>query len=54
MTVKPYAHKWLQNSIIGRIEGSTLANETVVIGAHMDTINARGGSEAAAPGAGTF
>lgn len=51
--VMKFAHKWSQFSIIARFEPHAASNETVIIGAHQDSINQfnRAGP---APGAGNF
>lgn len=48
-TVERFAHPWGQFSVIARIPGQT--NQTVVIGAHQDSINLFFPSFLAAPGA---
>lgn len=42
---------WKQPSVVATIPGSDLAEETVVLGGHLDSINSRGGAQARAPGA---
>ncbi|KAK0659483.1 hypothetical protein QBC41DRAFT_46948 [Cercophora samala] len=49
VTAKHFKHPWGQNSIIATIPGKT--NQTVVIGAHQDSINLFFPSVLAAPGA---
>ena len=48
-TVKPFKHTWVQSSIIATIPGQS-AN-TIVIGAHQDSINLNSPSTGRAPGA---
>ncbi|KAK6955301.1 hypothetical protein Daesc_002934 [Daldinia eschscholtzii] len=48
-TVKPFEHKWAQNSIIATIPGKS--TDKIVVGAHIDSINQEGW-EARSPGAG--
>lgn len=39
VSVTKFAHSWKQNSVIARIEGTTNAEEIVILGAHLDSIN---------------
>jgi leucyl aminopeptidase len=48
-SVALYEHSWTQNSVVATIHGHELPDEIVVIGAHLDSINA--GNIADAPGA---
>jgi bacterial leucyl aminopeptidase len=48
-SVQLFEHSWQQNSVIATIEGVTLPNEIVIIGAHLDSINAN--NQQNAPGA---
>ena len=50
VSVAFFTHSWLQPSVIATIQGTTLPNEVVVLGGHLDSINGSG-STAAAPGA---
>lgn len=50
VTVEYVDHGFAQKSVILTIPGTTLANEVVVLGGHLDSI-ASGGSAATAPGA---
>ncbi|MDY7224882.1 M20/M25/M40 family metallo-hydrolase [Hyalangium rubrum] len=50
VSVAFFTHTWLQPSVIATIQGTTLPNEVVVLGGHLDSINGSS-STAAAPGA---
>jgi leucyl aminopeptidase len=50
VSVEFFTHSWLQPSVIATIQGTTLPNEVVVIGGHLDSINSSS-STGAAPGA---
>jgi leucyl aminopeptidase len=50
VSVAFFTHSWLQPSVIATIQGTTLPNEVVVIGGHLDSINSSS-STGAAPGA---
>jgi len=50
ITVKLFQHTFAQPSVIARIEGKTLPQEVVIIGAHEDSITG-GGANSRAPGA---
>jgi leucyl aminopeptidase len=50
VSVALYTHTWTQPSVIATITGTTLPNEVVVLGGHLDSIN-QGSSTGAAPGA---
>lgn len=50
VSVATFAHTWLQPSVIATITGTTLPNEVVVLGGHLDSIN-QSSSTGAAPGA---
>jgi leucyl aminopeptidase len=50
ISVDFFTHSWLQPSVIATIQGTTLPNEVVVIGGHLDSIN-QSSSTGAAPGA---
>lgn len=50
VTVEFFEHSWLQPSVVFSIQGTTLPNEVVVIGGHLDSIN-QSGSTLSAPGA---
>jgi leucyl aminopeptidase len=49
VTVKPFEHPWKQSSIIVTIPGKS--NNTIVIGAHQDSVNHADRMEGRAPGA---
>ncbi len=52
ISVAQFAHTWTQKSVILTITGTDNANEVVVLGAHLDSINASNTSETGrAPGA---
>jgi len=51
VTVVPFKHKWVQNSIIARIEGLKGNQETVIVGGHQDSINIASPRTGRAPGA---
>ncbi len=52
VTVELYQHSWPQPSVILTIPGSTLADEVVVLGGHLDSITpANGNPNFSAPGA---
>jgi leucyl aminopeptidase len=56
MTVTQFKHPWPQSSIIARFEPDASIKtdeETVVIGAHQDSINQRDPMRGRSPGAGT-
>jgi len=50
ISVALFTHSWLQPSVIATITGTTLPNEVVVIGGHLDSINVSS-STGTAPGA---
>jgi leucyl aminopeptidase len=50
VSVATFTHSWLQPSVIATITGTTLPNEVVVLGGHLDSIN-QSSSTGAAPGA---
>jgi bacterial leucyl aminopeptidase len=50
ISVDLFTHSWLQPSVIATIQGTTLPDEVVVIGGHLDSIN-QSSSTGAAPGA---
>ncbi|KFE66501.1 M20/M25/M40 family metallo-hydrolase [Hyalangium minutum] len=50
ISVALFTHTWTQPSVIATITGTTLPNEVVVIGGHLDSIN-QSSSTGAAPGA---
>jgi bacterial leucyl aminopeptidase len=39
ITVELFPHSWQQSSVIATIRGTTLPNEVVVLGGHLDSIN---------------
>ncbi len=52
ISVELFQHSgWAQPSVIATIEGSTLADEIVVIGGHLDSINGSSPANGRAPGA---
>ncbi|KAL1915291.1 uncharacterized protein VTP21DRAFT_6749 [Calcarisporiella thermophila] len=51
ITLIKYKHDWEQFSIIARFPGTTFSNETIVVSAHQDSINAWLPSIGRAPGA---
>ncbi|KAK9694021.1 hypothetical protein K7432_013617 [Basidiobolus ranarum] len=51
ISVRQVSHSWVQKSIIARIEGISGNNETVIIGAHQDSINQYNPTTGRAPGA---
>jgi len=50
VTVTQFKHSWGQHSIIARIEGKNGNQETVIVGAHQDSINANSPMSGRAPG----
>jgi leucyl aminopeptidase len=50
VSVALFTHSWLQPSVVATIQGTTLPNEVVVLGGHLDSINSSS-STGAAPGA---
>ncbi|KAF1970454.1 transferrin receptor [Bimuria novae-zelandiae CBS 107.79] len=48
-TVKAYTHSWTQNSIIATIPGKS--TKTIVVGAHLDSVNGASPTSGRAPGA---
>ncbi len=50
ISVATFTHTWTQPSVIATIQGTTLPNEVVVLGGHLDSINVSS-STGAAPGA---
>ncbi|KZN44125.1 M20/M25/M40 family metallo-hydrolase [Pseudoalteromonas luteoviolacea] len=51
ITVEQYGHDWAQPSVIATIPGGEKANEIVIIGGHLDSINSANSSNGRAPGA---
>ena len=51
ITVSTFAHTFVQPSVIVTIQGTTLPNEVVVLGAHQDSINGSCNNNPVAPGA---
>jgi len=49
--VEFFTHSWKQSSVIATIQGTTLPNEVVVIGGHLDSINQSNPTTGSAPGA---
>ncbi|RKP12221.1 aminopeptidase-like protein [Piptocephalis cylindrospora] len=39
VTVRTFDHSWPQSSILARFEGSEVPEETVIVGAHQDSVN---------------
>ncbi|MBD1558063.1 M20/M25/M40 family metallo-hydrolase [Vibrio sp. S9_S30] len=51
INVEFFNHSWKQPSVIATINGTTLADEIVVIGGHLDSINSSNPGNESAPGA---
>ncbi|OJH39686.1 M20/M25/M40 family metallo-hydrolase [Cystobacter ferrugineus] len=51
ITVELFPHSWRQSSVIATIQGTTLPDEVVVIGGHLDSINLSDPETGTAPGA---
>jgi leucyl aminopeptidase len=51
ITIELVDHGYAQKSVVMTIPGTTRANEVVVLGGHLDSINQWGGKDATAPGA---
>jgi leucyl aminopeptidase len=51
VTVEEFSHQWAQPSLIVRFNGTSLANEIVVLGAHIDSINQKDPTKGRSPGA---
>lgn len=51
ISVDFFQHSWLQSSVIVTIEGAEKADEVVIIGGHLDSINQSNPSNGRAPGA---
>lgn len=51
ITVENFTHTFIQPSVILTIQGTTLPNEVVVLGAHQDSINGSCNNNPVAPGA---
>jgi len=51
VTVTQFKHEWGQHSIVARIEGKNGNQETVIVGAHQDSINGMSPMAGRAPGA---
>ncbi|MBD1583804.1 M28 family metallopeptidase [Pseudoalteromonas sp. S16_S37] len=51
ITVEYYSHSWSQSSVIVTILGNEKADEIVVLGGHLDSINSSNPSSGRAPGA---
>ncbi|ORX97525.1 aminopeptidase [Basidiobolus meristosporus CBS 931.73] len=51
ISVRQVSHSWVQKSVVARIEGASGNNETVILGAHQDSINQQSPSTGRAPGA---
>ncbi|KAJ6259490.1 hypothetical protein Dda_5127 [Drechslerella dactyloides] len=48
-SVSPFKHTWVQSSVIATVPGKS--TKTIVVGAHLDSINLRNPSSGRAPGA---
>lgn len=51
ISVEYFSHSWAQSSVVVTIAGSEKADEIVVIGGHLDSINSANASGGRAPGA---
>ncbi|ATB37612.1 hypothetical protein CYFUS_003037 [Cystobacter fuscus] len=51
ITVELFPHSWKQSSVIATLQGTTLPDEVVVIGGHLDSINLSDPTTGTAPGA---
>lgn len=51
IVVDYYSHSWAQSSVVATIQGSEKADEIVIIGGHLDSINSSNASAGRAPGA---
>ncbi|RKP10787.1 hypothetical protein THASP1DRAFT_12350 [Thamnocephalis sphaerospora] len=51
VSVRVFKHDWAQSSIIARFEGSKYPDETVIVGAHQDSVNMWMPAYGRAPGA---
>ncbi|NVJ60654.1 MAG: M20/M25/M40 family metallo-hydrolase [Gammaproteobacteria bacterium] len=51
ISVELYNHSWNQPSVIATVTGTSLPDEVVIIGGHLDSINSRNASTGRAPGA---
>ncbi|OJH42814.1 M20/M25/M40 family metallo-hydrolase [Cystobacter ferrugineus] len=51
ITVELFPHGFLQSSVIATIQGTTLPDEVVVLGGHLDSINLSNSTKGTAPGA---
>ncbi|AOT10494.1 M20/M25/M40 family metallo-hydrolase [Pseudoalteromonas luteoviolacea] len=51
IAVEHYTHTWAQSSVIVTVPGSEMADEIVIIGGHLDSINGSNPSSGRAPGA---
>ncbi|TMP39498.1 M28 family metallopeptidase [Pseudoalteromonas rubra] len=51
INVEYYTHSWSQSSVVATISGAENANEIVIIGGHLDSINQSSPSAGRAPGA---
>ncbi|WP_404343994.1 M28 family metallopeptidase [Pseudoalteromonas mariniglutinosa] len=51
ISVDYFSHSWAQSSVIVTIEGNEKADEIVIIGGHLDSINQANASSGRAPGA---
>lgn len=51
ISVDYYTHSWSQSSVVATINGAENANEIVIIGGHLDSINQSSPSAGRAPGA---
>lgn len=51
ISVELFNHSWNQPSVIATVTGTSLPDEVIVIGGHLDSINSRNSSNGRAPGA---
>ncbi|WNG24838.1 M20/M25/M40 family metallo-hydrolase [Cystobacter fuscus] len=51
ITVELFTHAWKQSSVIATLRGTTLPDEVVVLGGHLDSINLSNPTTGTAPGA---
>ncbi|NVJ51889.1 MAG: M20/M25/M40 family metallo-hydrolase [Gammaproteobacteria bacterium] len=50
ITVEFFNHSWAQPSVIATVVGTSLPDEVVIVGGHLDSINSRQASTGRAPG----
>ena len=51
INVELFQHSWIQSSVIATVEGTTNAEEIVIVGGHLDSINQSNPSTGKSPGA---